>query len=121
MFEVKAIIRPQRLEDVRMALHEIAEMPGVTVSKVHAFARSHPRDTTGSVDALEADLVKLETVVPAALQVPHGDFAGLSVQLDLDALMCEAARIGTPIDGRTANAEPLARGLPSRGMKNRRR
>lgn len=67
MFEVKAIIRPQRLEDVRTALHEIADMPGVTVSKVHAFARSHPRDTAGSVDALEADLVKLETVVPAAL------------------------------------------------------
>ena len=67
MFEVKAIIRPQRLDHVRTALQEIAEMPGVTVSKVHAFARSHPRDTTGSVDALEADLVKLETVVPAAL------------------------------------------------------
>lgn len=67
MFEVKAIIRPQRLEDVRAALHEIADMSGVTVSKVRAFARAHPRDTTGSVDALETDLIKLETVVPAAL------------------------------------------------------
>jgi nitrogen regulatory protein P-II 1 len=67
MFEVKAIIRPQRLDEVRTALHEIAEMPGVTVSKVLAFARSHPRDTAASADGLEADLVKLETVVPAAL------------------------------------------------------
>ena len=67
MFEVKAIIRPQRLDHVRTALHEIAEMPGVTVSKVLAFARSHPRDAAVSGDALEADLVKLETVVPAAL------------------------------------------------------
>lgn len=67
MFEVKAIIRPQRLESVRMALHAIADMPGVTVSKVHAFSRPHPRDTGGSTDALETDLVKVETVVPAAL------------------------------------------------------
>ena len=42
-------------------------MPGVTVSQVHAFARSHPRDVAVSGDALEADFVKLETVVPAAL------------------------------------------------------
>ena len=67
MFEVKAIIRPQRLEDVRLALHEIENMPGVTVSKVHAFARSRPRDGAPSIDALETDLVKLETVVPEAL------------------------------------------------------
>ena len=67
MFEVKAIIRPQRLEEVRRALHEIAEMPGVTVPKVHAFARAHLREAAASVDPLEADLVKLETVVPAAL------------------------------------------------------
>lgn len=67
MFEVKAIIRPQRLDHVRTALHAITEMPGVTVSKVHAFARSHPRDAGGPGDALEAELVKLETVVPAAL------------------------------------------------------
>lgn len=67
MFEVKAIIRPQRLEQVRMALHEIADMPGVTVSQVHAFSRSQPRDAGGSADALEADFVKLETVVPEAL------------------------------------------------------
>ena len=67
MFEVKAIIRPQRLDQVRTALHEIAEMPGVTVSKVHAFGRSHPRDAGVSSDSLGADLVKLETVVPAPL------------------------------------------------------
>jgi nitrogen regulatory protein P-II 1 len=67
MFEVKAIIRPQRLDQVRAALHEIVEMPGVTVSKVHAFARSHRRDAVVSGDVLEADLIKLETVVPGAL------------------------------------------------------
>ncbi len=67
MFEVKAIIRPQRLEDVRLALQEIADMPGVTVSPVHAFGRSRPRDASPPTHSLETDLVKLETVVPAAL------------------------------------------------------
>ena len=67
MFEVKAIIRPQRLDDVRTALHNIADMPGVTVSKVHAFARSSPRDIAGSPGGLEVDLVKLETIVPESL------------------------------------------------------
>lgn len=67
MFEVKAIIRPQRLEQVRVALHQIADMPGVTVSTVHAFGRSQPRDGSVSAGGLETDLVKLETVVPAAL------------------------------------------------------
>ena len=67
MFEVKAIIRPHRLEHVRMALREIPDMPGVTVSKVHAFARSHPRDGLGPGDAFGTDLIKLETVVPAAI------------------------------------------------------
>ncbi len=67
MFEVKAIIRPQRLDAVRMALHDIENMPGVTVSTVHAFGRVHPRDSATSGDALETDLLRLETVVPATL------------------------------------------------------
>jgi len=67
MFEIKAIIRPQRLEAVRTALHEIADVPGVTVSKVHAFARTQPREPSGPVEAIEADLVKLETIVAEPL------------------------------------------------------
>ena len=67
MFEVKAIIRPQRLEAVRTALRELGDIPGVTVSQVHAFGRTHPRESTGRADALEADFVKLETVVPEAV------------------------------------------------------
>lgn len=67
MFEVKAIIRPQRLEAVRTALRDLGDMPGVTVSTAHAFARSRPRESTERVDSLEADLVKLETVVSDAV------------------------------------------------------
>ena len=67
MFEIKAIIRPQRLEAVRAALREVADMPGVTVSKVLAFARAHPRVPSGSIEDLEADLVKLEAIVSEAV------------------------------------------------------
>ena len=38
MREVKAIIRPQRLDYVMQALHSIPGLPGVTVSKVHDAA-----------------------------------------------------------------------------------
>ncbi|MHB8839893.1 MAG: P-II family nitrogen regulator [Gemmatimonadaceae bacterium] len=67
MFEVKAIIRPQQLASVQLALHAIAGMPGCTVSKVHAFSRPQPHETSGSVDASESEFVKVEIVVPAAL------------------------------------------------------
>ena len=64
MREVRAIIRPQRLEHVMEALHEIPGLPGVTVSKVHAYAGFRRRD-----DQLppEADLTKLEIIVPSDL------------------------------------------------------
>jgi nitrogen regulatory protein PII len=67
MFEVKAIIRHQRLDAVRAALQTIADMPGVTVSMVHAFSRQHGRDAMPSEAAPETDLLKLETVVPVAI------------------------------------------------------
>ena len=87
MFEVKAIIRPERLDGVRLALHEIENMPGITVSKVHAFARAHPRDGASSVEGLETDLIKLETVVPEAL-----------ADRVIDAIQ-RAATTGRPGDG----------------------
>ena len=67
MHEIKAIIRPQRLDDVMDALHAITGLPGVTVSKVHAYARPQPHDADVPTRGLEADFIKLETVVPAAL------------------------------------------------------
>jgi nitrogen regulatory protein P-II 1 len=87
MFEVKAIIRPERVNNVRLALREIEGVPGVTVSKVHAFARMHPHDLNVSPDAFETDLVKLEMVVPAAV-----------ADSVIDAIQ-QAATTGRPGDG----------------------
>ena len=64
MREVKAIIRPQRLEQVMEALHAIPGLPGVTVSRVHAYAGFQRQDIQAASDSREADLAKLETVVP---------------------------------------------------------
>ena len=64
--------RPQRLDQVvRVALQAIADLPGVTVSKVHAFSRSQPRTRRlASTGELESDFVKLETVVPCGAGGP---------------------------------------------------
>ena len=67
MHEIKAIIRPSRLDDVMEALHAIPNVPGVTMSSVHAYARPQPHDAHAGPRAEEADFVKLETVVPAHL------------------------------------------------------
>lgn len=65
--EIKAIIRVDRLSGVVHALRQISGMPGVTVSLVHGYGRSHP-DHPGHTDPItETQLAKVETVVPAAL------------------------------------------------------
>ena len=63
MREVKAIVRPQRLEQVMEALHAIPGLPGVTVSKVHAYAGFQRQDIQAAGDGQETDLTKLEIVV----------------------------------------------------------
>ena len=67
MREVKAIIRPQRFEQVMEALHAIPGLPAVTVSKVHAYSGSQRRESQTTTDGAEADLAKLEIVVTADL------------------------------------------------------
>lgn len=68
MREVKALFRPQRLDQVLAALRTIADLPGVTVSKVHGYSGSHERtDPLPSVENVQADFIKLETIVPDTL------------------------------------------------------
>lgn len=62
MKEIKAIIRPHRLDAVLHALHAHPELPGVTVSHVRGFGR-----TVGRSDSQDApvqygttEMVKLE-------------------------------------------------------------
>ena len=68
MREVKALFRPQRLDQVIAALWEIPGLPGVTVSKVHAYAGTTPSgERSAPTESVETDFTKLETIVPAAL------------------------------------------------------
>ena len=68
MREVKALFRPQRLDQVLAALREIAGLPGVTVSRVHGYSGSHHRgDPLPSAENVQTDFMKLETIVPDAL------------------------------------------------------
>ena len=66
MREIKAIIRPDRLSLVLQALHDMGDLPGVTVSTVRGFGRRVPPE--GGEEAYdEVEMTKLEIVVPAAI------------------------------------------------------
>jgi len=67
MREVKAIIRPQRLDQVMEALRQIPGLPGVTVSTVHAYGGTRPPDNPRASDGMQADFAKLEIIVPDSL------------------------------------------------------
>jgi nitrogen regulatory protein PII len=67
MHEVKAIIRLERLADVINAIHEIPGLPGVTVSTVQGYGRRKLDDSDSGVVFGEADMAKLEVVVPSDL------------------------------------------------------
>ena len=64
--EIKAIIRPDRLDAVLEGLRQIPDLPGVTVSVVRGFGRAH-REPGRSHDAGDAQFAKLETVVPSSM------------------------------------------------------
>ncbi|MGH9254733.1 MAG: P-II family nitrogen regulator [Vicinamibacterales bacterium] len=61
MYEIKAIVRRERVPDVMTALHARPDLPGVTISHVEGVGRR-----SGSADAPEygeVPMAKLETVV----------------------------------------------------------
>lgn len=62
MHEIKAIIRRDRLESVLDALHQMAGVPGITVSTVTGFGRRQPA-TAGAGAFSEVEMTKLEVVV----------------------------------------------------------
>jgi len=66
MKEIKAIIRPHRLDAVLDALHGHPELPGVTVSHVRGFGRTVGRAKDRAQTPIQygtAEMVKLECVV----------------------------------------------------------
>ena len=71
MYEIKAIIRRERLEEVLRGLHGLAHVPGVTVSVVKGFGKRQTEgDDPPASEFGEVDLSKLELVVPDALVDP---------------------------------------------------
>ncbi len=66
MYEVKSIIRPERVASVVNALQQIADVPGITISVVRGIGRMLATETvTGQFG--ETEMAKLETVVPEQL------------------------------------------------------
>jgi nitrogen regulatory protein P-II 1 len=91
MKEIKAIIQPSVLDAVINALKHIPDLPGVTVSEVKGFGRSHASEAPDKVAGhfnVYAKRVKLEIVVPDEL-----------LELTLAAIVANAHR-GTPGDGK---------------------
>ena len=66
MYEVKSIIRPERLAAVVHALHEIPDVPGLTVSIVRGFG-TRTSVAAAAPEYGETEMAKLETVVPEEL------------------------------------------------------
>lgn len=67
MYEVKSIIRPERLAAVVRALHEIPDVPGLTVSVVRGFGKRTSTPSATVAEYGETEMAKLETVVPEDL------------------------------------------------------
>ena len=64
MREIKAIVRRERVAEVIDALHERADLPGVTISYVDGVGR---KPGTTAVEFGEVEMAKLETVVSTDL------------------------------------------------------
>ena len=88
MYEVKSIIRPERLSAVVQALHEIPDVPGLTVSVVRGFGRRTSAASGVPPQYGETEMAKLETVVPEEL-----------LQQIVDTVQ-EVACTGRPGDGK---------------------
>ncbi|MCF6271017.1 MAG: P-II family nitrogen regulator [Melioribacteraceae bacterium] len=66
MKEIKAIIRPFKLDDVVTALHKIEELPGLTISEIKGFGRTKAKGAPDSfLDGLHNYIkrIKIEIVV----------------------------------------------------------
>jgi nitrogen regulatory protein PII len=64
MAEIKAIVRRDRVSHIVTALHQRADLPGVTISLVEGIGRRHG-DATPEFGTVE--MAKIETVVAADL------------------------------------------------------
>ncbi len=66
MYEVKAIVRLDRQEEVITALHALPDLPGLTVSVVEGVGRRHTTASVEPPDYGRVTMAKLEIVVDEA-------------------------------------------------------
>ena len=91
MKEIKAIIRPFKLDDVVSELHKIEGLPGLTISEIKGFGRTKAE---GADDSFQDGLhnyvkrIKIELVV-------HDDIVNKVVKV-----IQETAHTGNPGDGK---------------------
>jgi len=81
--EIKAIIRPHRLDAVLDALHTHADLPGVTISTVRGFGRTVGRSSDSEKTLIQygtAEMVKLECVIDDDLVDPVIDIIQTAAQ-----------------------------------------
>lgn len=91
MKEIKAVIRPFKLDDVVTALHKIEGLPGLTVSEIKGFGRTKAKNTNDSFREGLHDYVKrvkIELVV-------HNNIVNEVVDV-----IQTAAHTGNPGDGK---------------------
>ena len=67
MHEIKAIIRRDRLDSVIDALHQIPDVPGITVSTVTGYGKRQPPAPGATAEFGHVTMTKLELVVPDAM------------------------------------------------------
>jgi nitrogen regulatory protein PII len=65
MFEVKAIVRRDRQDDVLRALHEIPDLPGLTLSVVEGIGRQRSTEGGAPPEYGRVSMSKIEVVVGA--------------------------------------------------------
>ncbi len=88
MFEIKAVVRLDKQDDVIRALHEIPDLPGVTLSVVEGIGRRHSREGEAPQTFGRVSMAKIEIVVGA------DRLARVMAAIEL------SARTGRPGDGK---------------------
>ncbi len=87
MKEIKAIIRPIKLDAVLRALHEHPDFPGITVSEVRGFGKVANRDADNGPAYGTVEMTELVCIIDDA----HAD--------EVAELIQSTATTGRPGDG----------------------
>ena len=65
--EVKALVRPEMLENVLSELRAISGVPGIAVTRVRGFGKALEPSGAPGVESAEVEMARIETAVPDAL------------------------------------------------------